>query len=335
MNKLKMIKQTNHRGSRSTKYSWDLDQPPQHPAAPPTRYFFQGESLARGLELALSRRDALVSGGKDKAFAAAEWRSVSGVAISENNYAIEVALDLHTAAKRGARLRIVVGRNDQELGQMVKAEARNLAALAPRLLRNIAPPISSGTLFLPDRHRRTGQNRRIPAYATRPLPESVYCGIGRSGQLVAYAASPRLLSLDATNKIKAKVIELCLQSFDPRERTAMPPPDLQRGTLRLSLRSTAAIDTVIAGCPFLWDHLDPVALLHRLTGFDWKEGDRLMPLLPPDHGALRDAMVEVLGKTAARAWAKDYSIALEKGRYKPHHRFSLEDLARLRESLGR
>jgi hypothetical protein len=328
-----MIRNTAPRRRQTTKYSWDLDDPPHHPSAPPSRHFFQGESLARALEVAIARRDPIVAAAKEKTATAAEWSSVSGAALSENSYALEVALDLH-AAKRHARLRIVVARNDQELAKMLKVEARNLAALAPRLLRNIAPPISHGVLFLPDRHRRTGQNRRIPAYTTRPLPESVFCGIGRAGQFVAYAESRRLLSLDATDKIKAKVLELCLQSYDLRERTAMPPPDLQRGALRLALRSNAPVDPVIVGCPFLWDHLDPVALLHRLTGFDWKEEDRLMPLLPPDHAILRNAMVGVLGKKTAREWAKDYAVALEKGRYKPHHRFSLEDLARLRESLG-
>ena len=215
---------------------------------------------------------------------------------------------------------------------MVKTEARHLLTLAPRLPKIIAAPLANGLLLLPDRHRRTGQNRRIPAYATRTIPDSLYCGIGGPEQLLAYSASPRLLSRGATDTIKCRVIEICLRSFDPRARTAMPPPDLQRGTLRLSAR---AGDLVIAGCPYLWDHMDNVGVFHRLTGFDWKEGDRAMPLLPTDLSLFRESIVSALGKATARDWAKDYAAALELGRYKPHHRFSLEALADLRDSLAR
>ena len=81
--------------------------------------------------------------------------------------------------------------------------------------------------------------------------------------------------------------------------------------------------------------MDPVGLLHRVTGFDWKIRRERMPLLPADLGYLEESMRAALGKATARDWARDYVAALENGRYKPHHRFSLEDAQALRDTLAR
>ncbi len=334
MKKRKSIKPRSALQANRTRFVWDFNHPPHHPSAPPVRHFFQGDSLARSLEIAIARGDTLLYPDRTRGVAPANVQAVSGEIVAENSYAIEVHLEFRGAARKSHRLRLVVARNDQELGQMLKTESRNLTALATRLPKILAPPLAGGLLFLPDRHRRTGQNRRIPAFATRPIPESLYCGIGGPEQLIAYSASPRLLGRDATDKIKSRVIEICLRSFDPRARTAMPPPDIQRGTMRLSSRAGASGEIVIAGCPFLWDHLDHVGLLHRLTGFDWKEGDRAMPLLPGDHSLLRESMVAALGKSTARVWTKEYAAALDQGRYKPHHRFSRDSVTDLHESLA-
>ncbi len=335
MKKRKTIKTREPKRGAGIRFDWDFNHPPYHPSAPPARHFFQGESLARSLELAIARADSLLFPASTRGVAPSNVQAVSGAIVAENNYSIEIHLEFRGIERKSHRLRLVVARNDQELALMVKAEGRNLTAVAPRLPKQLAPPLAGGLLFLPDRHRRTGQNRRIPAYATRPIPESLYCGIGGPEQFIAYSASPRLLSRDVTDKIKGRILEICMRSFDPRARTAMPPPDLQRGTLRLSARAGAAGEFVITGCPFLWDHMDHVGLIHRLTGFDWKEGDRGMPLLPADHGLLREAMIIALGKPTSREWLKEYAAALEQGRYKPHHRFSLDALASLRESLAR
>jgi len=335
---MKKRKSINTRGPTRTsgpKYSWDVDNPPHHPSAPPVRHFYQGESLASSLEVAISRVDSMFFPDRTRGVAPKDLKAVDGEIISENHYAIEVLLELKGAARKSHRVRLIVARNDQELALLVRAEARHLAALAARLPKIVAAPLANGLLFLPDRHRRTGQNRRIPVYSTRTLPDSLYCGVGGPEQLLAYSSSPRLLSRDATDKIKTRVLEICLRSFDPRARTAMPPPDLQRGTMRLATKTGAAGEVVITGCPYIWDHLDHVGLFHRLTGFDWKEGDRSMPLLPANHDLFREAIVAALGKATARDWAKDYAAALDLGRYKPHHRFSRESLSALRESLAR
>jgi hypothetical protein len=314
---------------QSVSSDWDIEDSRPRPAAKPLRHFFQYATLARALDSAVARRDSWLLPQQMRS----AIKSVSGTAIAENHYSIDIAIAFRDTSRRTSQLRLVVARNEEEFAKMLKAEARNLAALAPRLDKLIFPPLTRGTLFLPDRHQGAAKMRRIAAYTTRPLPESYLCGISRTGQLVAYAASPRLLSMQSTDAVRGTIIEICLRSYDSVSRTAMPPPDLERGDMRLALRGKNPTP-VVAGCPFLWDHLDPVALLHRLTGFDWKEADRVLPLLPPDHSILRDAMVAALGKSDARAWAKDYAAALAKGRYKPHHRFSMDDLADLRESLG-
>jgi len=321
------------------RFSWDFDRPPHHPTGAPARYYFQGESLARGLEAAFVRRDPLILAMAGEERDLTEILAVDGAIVAENNYAIEVIAEVKCVGRKSFRGRLVVARNDKELAQLLKAEARHLTALAARLGKAIFPPLKVGILFLPDRQRRVGQNRRVVAYTTQVAPSSVYCGIGGPDQLRAYEPSPRLFSRDATDAIKARVFELCLRSFDPNGRTAMPPPDLQRGTLRIatkqSSRSGPASDVVIAGCPYLWDHIDHVGLLHRLTGFGWKEGARAMPLLPIDQGLRRTTLIAAIGKESARAWTKDYAAALDQGRYKPHHRFGLEDLHELRETLAR
>lgn len=319
------------RPAGSVRTTWDLAEAGTHPAAAPTRHFYSRDSLASALDVAVFRAEPLLfSSGTP---AASGITGVSGTIVAENTYAIELAIKFKAGKRRVPNLRLIVARNGEELSKMVRAEAKHLTGLAPRLKNSVPAVQQSGTLLLPERHQKKPQSRRIAAYATAALHDSVYCGIGQRDQLLAYTESPRLLSLDATDAVKQHVFELCLHSFDPRTHTAMPPPDLLRGAMRLSARDLAQGRIVLCGCPFLWDHIDPVSLLHRLTGFDWKEGNRQMPLLPADHALLRDALIAALGKAAAREWTRDYVTALENGRYKPHHRFTISEATQLRDSL--
>lgn len=311
---------------------WELDNAGLHPAAGSIRHFFSRDSLASALDVAVFRGEALLFAGLG---GSAGITGTSGSIVAENSYAIELEIKFKAGKRRVPPLRLVVARNGEELSQMVRAEAKHLATLAPRLKAALPVVQQSGTLLLPERHQKKPQSRRIAAYATATLPDSVYCGIGQRDQLLGYTSSPRLLSLDATDSVKQCVIELCLRSFEPRAHTAMPPPDLMRGAMRLATRNLTQGQVVLCGCPFLWDHIDPASLMHRLTGFDWKEGDRQMPLLPADHELLRDAMLAALGKAAAREWVGDYLTALENGRYKPHHRFSQAEAVQLRDALAR
>lgn len=311
---------------------WELDDSGLHPAASATRHFYSRDSLASALDVAVFRGEALLFAG---AGGSEGISGISGKLVAENSYAIELELRFKAGKRRVSPLRLIVARNGEELSQMVRAEAKHLAVLAPRLKAALPAVQHAGTLLLPERHQKKPQSRRIAAYTTAALPESVYIGIGQRDQLVGYSRSPRLLSLDATDAVKQRVLELCMRSFDPRTHTAMPPPDLLRGAMRLGTRDLTQGRVVLCGCPFLWDHIDPASLMHRLTGFDWKEGDRQMPLMPADHGLLRDAMVTALGKAVAREWTRDYLTALENGRYKPHHRFSLAEASQLRDALAR
>lgn len=317
------------RPSSTVRTTWDLDDAGTHPAAPPARHFFSRDSLASALDVAVFRSDPLLFPGGTVV------KGIAGSLVAENTFAIELLIKFKSTNRRAPNRRIVVARNGEELSQMLRAEAKHLAALAPRLKSALPVVQQSGTLLLPERNQKKARSRRVAAYSTGPLLDSVYCGIGQRDQLVAYSASPRLLSLDATDAVKQQVLELCLRSFDPRTRTAMPPPDLVRGAMRLATRDLPQGRVVLCGCPFLWDHIDPAALLHRLTGFDWKEGSRQMPLLPADHGLLRNAMTATLGKAGAREWTRAYITALENGRYKPHHRFTLAEVVQLLETLGK
>lgn len=312
--------------------TWELEATGTHPAAAPTRHFYSRDSLASALDVAVFRGEPLLFAGLGGTAGVA---GITGTLVTENSYAIELELKFKTGKRRAPNLRLIVARNGEELSQMVRAEAKNLTTLAPRLKAALPIVQQSGTLLLPERHQKKPQSRRIAAYATAALHDSVYCGISQRDQLRAYTDSPRLLSLDATDAVKQQVLELCLRSHDPRAQTAMPPPDLMRGAMRLATRDLAHGHVVLCGCPFLWDHIDPASLMHRLSGFDWKEGSLQMPLLPADHALFRDAMLAALGKNAARDWARDYLTALENGRYKPHHRFSLDDARQLREMLGK
>lgn len=321
--------------SSAVRTNWELDDPGLHPAVESMRHFFSRDSLASALDVAVYRGDPFLFAGPGGEASTGGISAMSGVLVAENSYSIEVAIRFRAPKRHLPNLRVVVARNGEDLSQMLRAEAKNLTALAPRLKTALPTMLRTGTLLLPERNQaKKVQSRRISAYATTSVHDSVYGGVGQRDQMRVYTASPRLLSVDATDDVKRNVIELCLRSFDPRTHTAMPPPDLVRGAMRLSTREPGRARVVLCGCPFLWDHIDPVALLHRLTGFDWKEGNKQMPLLPTDQALLGEAMIAALGEAPARAWAKDYVAALGSGRYKPHHRFSLADAKQLHEMLN-
>ncbi len=339
------MKRTNPRPTRgrtttrnttpAVKTDWELDNPGLHPAVESMRHYFSRDSLASALDVAVYRGDPFLFEGPGGAGSTAGISALSGVLVAENTYAIEVAIRFRAAKRRLPNLRVLVARNGEDFSQMLRAEAKNLTALAPRLKSAAPTMLRTGVLLLPERNQtKKAQSRRVSAYATTAVLDSVYGGIGQRDQMMAYTASPRLLSVDATDHVKRQVIELCLRSYDPRTHTAMPPPDLVRGAMRVNMRDAAQPRVVLCGCPFLWDHIDPVALLHRITGFDWKEGNRQMPLMPTDHALVAEAMLAVFDKVTARAWARDYVAALENSRYKPHHRFSLADAVHLRDSLS-
>jgi hypothetical protein len=185
--------------------------------------------------------------------------------------------------------------------------------------------INTGSVFAPDRHGRAAHHRRLPAYVTKPLPEMLAAEFGNREQLATAGRTPRLLTRDDTDRVRRRVIELCLRAHDPESRRATPPPDLYRGALRLS-RTARGSEPFFAGCATVWDRTDAIALLHRLIGFEWRSGNNVLPLLPTSPDILVEACINALGKETGRALLRNYANAIESRRFPEHRRLTHADL---------
>lgn len=305
------------------RYTWTIDKALSLAYASPG--LVAPETIAGYIELGIDR------GRLRFLFAAlpknAEITGLAGRLTHVGDYAVEFSVQVRI--KNGSRpvpMRMVVARNDHERGETVTAEFKNLTWLATRLPKSTPALLTVGSVFQPDRHARTEQHRHLPAYLTKPLPETVRCAFGNGEQLGAGAGVPRLLTRDDTDYIRRRIIEWCLRAYEPQTRRALPPPDIDRGVLRLVLASRRAPELWIAGCPTLWDRIDAVTLLHRLIGFEWRHGKQVLPLLPSTPQQLLEAVTTALGAQPGRDLLARYAAALESGRHPEHRRFTRRTL---------
>ena len=248
-----------------------------------------------------------------------------------NDYAVEFSLHVRTGGRKAhtAWYRIVVARNDRDRGEIVKREIHNLQWAAKRLPKHVPTILSTGTVFQADRHGRGEHHRRLPAYVTKPLSDQSVLAFGNREQLATTGRLPRLLTRADTDRIRQRVIELCLRAHEPETRRALPPPELVRGALRIERTPRGKPEPYFASCTALWDRVDAVALFHRLVGFEWRHANEVLPLLPSEPGMLLDACVNALGKEAGLGLLSNYADAIESKRFPEHRRLTRDWLLRL------
>jgi len=261
---------------------------------------------------------------------ATEIAKVAGRLTHSSDYALEFSLRIRVRnGKHPLSYRLIVARNDRERAETVNAEIRNFKWLATRLPKNAMPVLSAGKIFQPDRHGRSDSNREMPAYLTRALPPVDRCAVGNAQQLATGGSTVRLLTQADTDVIRTRLLELCLRAYDPAARRALPPPDVERGALRVKSAGRGNIELWITGCPTLWDRIDPVTLFHRLAGFEWQRGNFALPLLPTSPDQILVATTAALGKKNGRELLAHYTAALESGRYPEHRRLTRQTLRML------
>ncbi len=309
---------TSAESRRPIRFSWSIDSALSRGATLPG--VVGPDTLAQCIQFTIERgRLRMLTAALPKG---AQITGATGRLLHVSDYAIEFSLHVRTqSGKHPIPFRLVAARNDRDRGDVLKSEIRNLTWLAPRLPKNAPAIVSSGNVFQPDRRGRSEMHRTLPAYLTRPLPEAQPCTFGNTDQLATGSPIAKLLTRHDTDHVRRRIVELCLRAFDPAARRAMPPPDIARGSLRLALQARSVPELWFTSCPMLWERLDAVTLLHRLAGFEWKQGNLMLPLLPPSHHDLLSAVTSALGKQGGRDLLTQYAAALEAGRFPEHRRF--------------
>lgn len=302
-------------------------------SAPPRRYY-QLDTLTNALDGELDAGNAFFFAIATKEMHSRRLAALHGALSFENDAILEFNLTFTAASRKKARLRLVVAKNDGELAEVVTAQFDILKSLAKRLPKHVPTPLKQGRIFLPDRHRRRNLDRQLPAYVTRPLPKAAPCAITKTGQFTIGHPQPKLLSQNDSEALKRRLLELCFRSYHAPDGSAMPPPRLDQGALRLITHANARPEPIVAECRTLWTGLTTTSLLHRVTGFDWTAQGVPVPLLPRDPGLLSQALINALGKDDAIRWLTAYRDTLDRGDLTEHHRLPASTIAQLVEALA-
>lgn len=308
------------KAAQSLNIQWREDSVVAAPAPQAATRYFKLETLTSALSGEMETGGAFFQSVVTRTLRSRNLLSVRGALLFENDAHLEWLLSFVARNRNKTLLRLVVAKNDAECGEIVKTQFANLETLHGRIAKHVPTPLRQGRVFMPDRHGRKSHERRLPAYVTEPLPKAGPCAITKSGQFRSAVPEPKLLSQSDSDALKRRILELCLRSYDPRARNAMPPPNLENGALRITLPKKSRPDAFIAECRELWTRLTPATLLHRLTGFDWTADGVPVRLLPRDPQLLVQALVNAFGKRDALVWLRDYHAVLQAKKFTPHHR---------------
>ena len=130
----------------------------------PLKRFYQLETLASATERVLTRNELFLAKGLRSIFGKAKVANMSFELVRENTYKYVFrlrAVDVH--GKRAA-LGYVVAKNSEECGKITEAEHAYLRLIHEGAPGWVAQAHEGGTVFMPDRHRRSTHHREVFAY---------------------------------------------------------------------------------------------------------------------------------------------------------------------------
>lgn len=278
------------------------------------RRFFQLETLVHAIERAIERQLPPFSRVAEGIEGGAESLRLRLELLREDDFKLVFRLaTAGTVGKRAAFI-LMVAKNAEECAKRATAQWSLMKTLAARAPGLVLAPLQTGTVFLPDRHRRVAHHRDVAVWLGEDLPGYAQIGSNKQHQFVLLSAPPVALSVAETEQVKARLVELAARSFDARERTALDVGSLAAGDLLVRRGGGSVTYLRIGGAKQLMQRATPARVLDGLQNATWNWGHGPFHPIPRDPEMFLGALEKALGKAIAREWVGEYVQKVQQGR---------------------
>lgn len=302
------------RHSPGLRLTWrGLIDVPNEQVDQPHQRFFKGETLQNAVARLVSSRDTLIAPALDALDPGMQPHAIA----FELHYEFAHALVFRAAAAAKGRkpleFRLIVAKDDQERSKRLRRTWKALAFARDRAPDHVVRPLSSATVFLPDRHRRTDKGRDIFCCTTAAVPAALPLCVARGGRLAELAHAPRLLSVREEAQACIQMIQLAARLYDPKAQTGVLLPDLTSNQIEVT-RKAKSIALHLVLPDGLRTRLTVPRFVHELVTWNVSGAGAAVRVKPPEVDAFYGALSDAVGVETATDWLARYKRSVVQGK---------------------
>jgi len=282
----------------------------------PWRRFYKLETLASAVDKMVRDGDRFIHPVLEQEMGPGRLTQMSFTLADEDALRLTFHVKAANANRKRASFILVVAKNAEEASRRVSLEFKHLKILSERIAKDMAEPLRSGVIFMPDRYRRKDQNRDIVAYITRHPNHFEPLAIHRSGQYMTLGARPHTFSKRETEALRHKMTSIIVAAYHPVKRDGIDTHQLDLSTFQVQ-RGTKGMPTLkLFNCVHMQTRITPAKMLGFLLGDTWKSGGYESPYVPSDPEDFLDAFMGVVGRETAMNWLGQYVRLAKSGKLK-------------------
>jgi hypothetical protein len=276
------------------------------------RRFYKLESLASALDKLIRERDRLMQPAVEQLLGTGRISEYTFTLADEDALRFLFHVRVTDTTRKRANLVLVVAKNAEEASRRVQLEHKHLKILAERIPDVMAVPLRAGSIFMPDRYRRSEHNRDIAAYITTHHGGYVPLSIHRNGQYMACGAEPYTFTKRDTELLREKMVSIIVSAFHPIKRDGMDTHQLDPSSFLVHRGGKGAPGLKLANCVHMQTRLTPAKVLGFLLTDTWKSRGLESPYVPEDPDRFFHAVCEGAGREAGVQWIAQY-VRLARG----------------------
>jgi len=296
----------------------------------PFRRFYKLETLSSAVDKLVREGDRFILPAVEKLAGSGQMINAVFTLVGEDEYRFVFSLKVALASRRRASLNLVVAKNMEEASRRVATEYKHLRILHEQLREEMAEPLRSGTIFLPDRYRREDHHREVEAYLTTQPAGYEPLGIHRNLQYTAGVAPPHTFTKLETEALKLKMVTLVLKAFNPVTRTGIDTGQLDPSTFQVNRGAKGLPKLRVFNCVHMQTRLTATKVIGFLLTDTWVAREMETSVAPASPSQFFEAVVNAVGAETARQWLKQYCHQAAAGKVKapaPNYLESLKELA--------
>ncbi|MCX5770150.1 MAG: hypothetical protein NTZ09_07760 [Candidatus Hydrogenedentes bacterium] len=275
--------------------------------------FYKLETLASAVDWSLhTKRDRFLIPSIQEVLGPAPVVSLAFELFQEGRYQFIFRLRALNARRKEAFFAFVVAKR-ADYSKLAALEHANLRVIHERAPDFVVRPFRGGNIYLPDRHGRVEHGRDIYAYVTQWLAGFHELGVNDRLQFIINVKARHTFTIDQTEQLKAKIIEIVAKTYSPKKRDCMDLPEIASGDLVVTAPPKPLRLKLIA-CRRMLRNITPVKLLDKIAAASWPWGDTRFYLAPQDARMFYDAFARAFGQDIARDTFTQYAAAVQSGK---------------------
>lgn len=272
----------------------------------PWRRFYKLETLASAVDKLVRERDRFIQPAAEQLLGQGKLTQLTFTLVDEDEHRLTFHVKAANSARRRTNMAFIVAKNTEEASRRVALESKHLRILAERIPGDMAVPLRTGTIFLPDRYRRSDHHRELEAYLTALPGNFEPLGIHRNTQYMACGSAPHTFSKRETELLKQKMVTIVVSAFHPIKRDGIDTHQLDSSSFRVNRSGKSLPKLKLFNCVHMQTRLTPAKVLGFLLTDTWTSRDVETTIAPEDPAMFYQGVVDAVGKATAAQWITQF-----------------------------